>query len=314
MEKIFSVIVPVYNVEKYLDRCMNSIIKQIDDKIEIILVDDGSKDSSGDMCDRYAEKYADVKVIHQQNQGLSAARNTGIEHASGKYIYFIDSDDMIADGFFEDISSILCEYKDADIIEFKYCDEMTPGIYELIGTKKCTVVAKNTYIDELVKLKIENQICFRLYKTSLFNDIRFPIGRHFEDIAVFCKIALKSNKIIRTDYTYYIYNKTNPDSITRKTDMKTMNDLYKSENDFYEALKPYYIENALDMDYLEYKRLRMYIYICYMLYKSKRTDNELYRKLKKFLKNQKSIKLSKYKYFGWKRMILVMTLLKLDIM
>lgn len=314
MGKKFSVIVPVYNVEKYLDRCINSIVSQANDEIEVILIDDGSTDSSGSMCDVYAEKYDNIQVIHQKNQGLSAARNTGIENANGKYLYFIDSDDMIADGFFESMFDIIDRYENVDIIEFKYCREMSLGTYELSGTKEYAVLDKKNYINDLVKINIGNQIWFRLYRSILFKDIRFPIGRHYEDIPVFYKVALKSSKIIRVDYTYYIYNLTNLNSITKNIDLKTMKDLYKAANEFYDGLKTYCLDNSIDMDFLDYNRLSKYIHICYKLYQSKQTDNDLYREVKELLKKHKRIKLGKYKDFELKKMLVVMTLLKLKVM
>jgi len=107
MKKSFSIIVPVYNVEKYLDRCMSSILKQTNHDFEVILIDDGSKDSSGSICDIYAEKYENVRAIHQHNQGLSAARNTGIDNAEGNYLCFVDSDDMISESFLQDVADVL---------------------------------------------------------------------------------------------------------------------------------------------------------------------------------------------------------------
>jgi len=314
MKKSFSIIVPVYNVEKYLDRCMSSILKQTNHDFEVILIDDGSKDSSGSICDIYAEKYENVRAIHQHNQGLSAARNTGIDNAEGNYLCFVDSDDMISESFLQDVADVLHIQKNADLIEFNYCREMTPDVYELNGTRNYKVLDKKSYIEELVKIKIGNQIWFRIYKASLFNDVRFPVGRNYEDIPVFYRLALKSNKIIRIDYTYYIYNITNLESITKKTDFKTMMDLYKSTNEFYEGIKTYCLENSIDIDYLEYNVLSKYIHIFYKLYRSKQTDNDLFRELKNNIKKHKRVNLSKYKGFEWKKMLVVMALLKLRIL
>lgn len=101
MEKLVSIIVPVYNVEKYLDQCVNSLINQTYDKIEIILVDDGSKDNSGRLCDEWAKKSNKIKAVHKKNAGLGMARNTGLEHVTGNYVMFIDSDDYLAENVVE---------------------------------------------------------------------------------------------------------------------------------------------------------------------------------------------------------------------
>ena len=92
---LLSVVIPVYNVEKYLQQCVDSIINQLTDECEIILVDDGSPDGSGEICDRYANKDSRINVIHQQNGGLAAARNTGLDYARGEYVAFVDSDDYL---------------------------------------------------------------------------------------------------------------------------------------------------------------------------------------------------------------------------
>ena len=119
MGDLISVIVPVYNVEKYIKKCLDSIIYQTYKNIEIILVDDGSTDNSGIICDVYKERDKRIKVIHKKNNGVSAARNTGIENANGKWISFVDSDDWIDKNYFEiliskiynnDIDCILCCY------------------------------------------------------------------------------------------------------------------------------------------------------------------------------------------------------------
>ena len=114
MEKLVSIIVPVYNVEKYLDQCVNSLINQTYDKIEIILVDDGPKDNSGRLCDEWAKKSNKIKAVHKKNAGLGMARNTGLEHVTGNYVMFIDSDDYLAENVVEKLlEKLLTEKVDA---------------------------------------------------------------------------------------------------------------------------------------------------------------------------------------------------------
>ena len=116
MTKI-SVIIPVYNVEKYLSKCIESVLEQDFSDYEIILIDDGSTDTSGKLCDEYAENYSAIKVIHQQNKGLGGARNTGIEAAEGQYLLFVDSDDYIRDNIMTFLyDTAVCN--DSDIVAF----------------------------------------------------------------------------------------------------------------------------------------------------------------------------------------------------
>lgn len=130
----FSVIIPVYNVEKYLRECVDSILSQSFKEFEVILVDDGSKDSSGIICDEYAVKDSRVKVIHKENGGQSTARNAGFKEAQGKYIFFIDSDDFVVyNTFFEDIKN--CNNEGADIVAYRYRKYFSKENIKSVGTK-----------------------------------------------------------------------------------------------------------------------------------------------------------------------------------
>ena len=131
MENLISVIIPVYNAEKFLNKCLDSVIGQTYKNLEIILVDDGSQDDSGKICDEYAQKDNRIKVIHKENGGDSSARNTGLKMATGKYITTIDSDDWIELNAYEDMLKVLLE-KNVDIVRCGFyknygekCEEMT---------------------------------------------------------------------------------------------------------------------------------------------------------------------------------------------
>ena len=115
MEKLVSIIVPVYNVEKYLDQCVNSLINQTYDKIEIILVDDGSKDNSGKICDKFCEENSNMKVIHKKNEGLISARRIALEMSSGDYCVFCDSDDFLEKNALEELHNVISS-KNPDLI------------------------------------------------------------------------------------------------------------------------------------------------------------------------------------------------------
>ena len=210
--ELISVIVPVYNVESYVAECIESIQNQTYMNLEIILVDDGSKDMSGDICDQYAAYDERIKVIHQENGGLSAARNTGIEAANGDYISFVDSDDYIGLTLFEDMLQLLKEY-DLDIIEFTAFRDKSGDIIEGCNDGHLEIYSK----EDALRLAMHD--CFvaawsKLYKRSAIGDVRFPVGRKFEDTATSYLYVANANRVGHINRCYYYY-RLNPNSITQ---------------------------------------------------------------------------------------------------
>lgn len=214
MKKI-SVIVPVYKVEAYLERCVRSLCRQTYTNLEIILVDDGSPDRSGEMCDQMALEDPRISVVHKRNGGLSDARNAGIERAAGDYIAFLDSDDWYDPSMLK-ILYELCEKNEAGIAECSYrsyfqgrveaetkCSgmvlEMTPvqAIESNLDWKYCTVVAWN-----------------KLYRRDVIGDIRFPIGKLHEDEFTTHLFYLAAGKIMYVDLAMVNYERRNLGSIT----------------------------------------------------------------------------------------------------
>lgn len=210
--ELISVIVPVYNVESYVAKCIESIQNQSYQHLEIILVDDGSTDDSGDICDQYAAYDDRIKVIHQENGGLSAARNTGIEAANGDYIAFVDSDDYIAPNMYEDMLHILKD-NDLDILECTAFRDKNGTIIEGCNDGKLEIFDK----DDALRLAMHD--CFvaawsKLYKRSAIGDVRFPIGRKFEDTATSYLYVANSKRVGHINRCYYYYL-LNPNSITQ---------------------------------------------------------------------------------------------------
>ncbi len=184
---LISVIVPVYKVEPYLRRCLDSIVGQTYRNLEIILVDDGSPDNCGAICDEYAAKDGRIKVIHQENRGLSAARNAGLELVSGQYIGFLDSDDWIE----LDMYSYLLQN-----IE-KYCADIAVcGRNEIYKDKSVLRSWKQPELLDregglwalLANDLLQNYCCDKLFRSALWEEIRFPEGRTFEDLAVMYRL------------------------------------------------------------------------------------------------------------------------------
>lgn len=205
MAKI-SVVVPVYNIEEYLPRCIESILNQSFDDFRLILVNDGSTDRSGEICDEYKEKDFRIKVIHQENMGLSMARNVGLDSSKEEYITFIDSDDYVHKDMLKILYRTLRKYKcDISVGQFKlsYDDERIED--EELDSESITKDNRQA-VDMIVGESNANMIVAwgKLYKKSLFDNIRYPQGKYHEDEFVTYKLLYNSKRVvINTEQLYY---------------------------------------------------------------------------------------------------------------
>ncbi len=230
MKELISIIVPVYNVSGYLHRCVDSILVQTYKNLEIILVNDGSTDDSGIICDNYALIDPRIKVIHKDNGGLSSARNAGIEIAQGKYLGFVDSDDWITPDMYEHLYIILMQNQaDISISACVRCKSIQEG-NNLVLTQKTfstTIYSQEEYIKKFMKIDsqtIEYYAWNKLYKKELLTKEQYPVGKTAEDVLGTYKALLKANKIVQSDkitYFYYI----NPKSITASFSSEKASDL-----------------------------------------------------------------------------------------
>lgn len=207
---LISIVVPVYNVEKYLNRCVDSILSQSYGNIEVILVDDGSPDRCPEICDNYAQLDGRVKVVHQLNAGLSAARNAGIDSASGELIGFVDGDDWVSGDMYEVLcTGLVNSGANMSICNFRYvngdeaddCDNSNLPIKDevLIGTERI-----------IGKLSDEKNwywviACNKLFRREMFSDTRYPLGKLHEDEFVIHKLLLKCDKVACVSRALYFY-------------------------------------------------------------------------------------------------------------
>lgn len=212
---MISVIVPVYNVEKYLNRCVDSILKQTYQDIEIILVDDGSTDSSGTICDEYKKLDSRIKAVHINNSGAAKARNVGLDMVNGDYISFIDSDDWILPNFLENLFN-LCNENNCDIAKCETIDVKNENFQIENVEKNVVVYSQREIINEIYRnQKLYNvAVMNKLYKKHIFSKLRFKEGIINEDEEILCKIILNSNKIAVTNEILYCYFLSN-NSVTR---------------------------------------------------------------------------------------------------
>lgn len=213
-----SVIVPVYNVKPYLQECLDSILQQSYTKMEIILIDDGSTDGSGAICDDYARKDDRIQVIHQQNQGLSAARNRGIERATGEYLCFVDSDDYLYPNSIDTLLRLCTQYE-ADMSVCTH-DRLEGGKLYPSHPEKCASPSVEIFHGDqkmdayLRQHKITATVWGKMYAAELFREIRFPTGKLYEDAYIMHLLLHEARCIAYLPQSVYVY-RIRPDSITR---------------------------------------------------------------------------------------------------
>lgn len=208
MKPEISIIVPIYNVQEYLSKCIDSILLQTFSDLEIILVNDGSTDCSGDICDKYAEKDTRIRVLHKQNGGVSSARNAGLKLARGEYIGFVDPDDWIYKDMFMKLYNLSKEHN-SDISVCGFCREIDGVITEQQkDIENIIQMNKIESMNELFKGKLYRfSLCNKLFKKQCFQDVEFPEGMIHEDLATTYKLFNNSNKVSYTNYIGYVYVK-----------------------------------------------------------------------------------------------------------
>lgn len=202
---LISVIVPVYNVEDDLDRCVRSLVGQTYSNLEILLVDDGSEDSSGILCDQWAREDGRIRVIHKQNGGLSSARNAGIEAADGSYLGFVDSDDYVDSNMYKEMLSCFTG-KEISLVccgRFVHIgadqkEEFSSDLRKIFDKES---LFKEIFLGNLVDVSA----CDKLYRRSLFSDLRYPEGRISEDAAVILKLVDNVDQAVHVGKSFYHY-------------------------------------------------------------------------------------------------------------
>ena len=231
---LISVIVPVFNVERYVRKCLSSLKNQTMNEIEVICIDDGSTDGSGAIADEFrSDEFSIFRIIHTENRGLSAARNRGIEEARSEWIMFVDSDDWVDEKFCEIPYSAAIEHK-ADMVIF--------GPIVVKKRHKNRIVELNQLegvIDEFSAHQFGLNIAWnKLYRRSSFSDIRYPVGRNYEDSAITHILVHNANRIYLINNHLYFYL-DRKDSITHSNTVKNMMDRYIAKKELYTDLVSY---------------------------------------------------------------------------
>lgn len=229
MDELISVIVPIYNVENYLCQCLDSILQQSYKNLEIILVDDGSTDRSGEICDAYGKKDKRIRIIHKMNGGLSDARNTGLASAMGEYIAFVDSDDYIADTLYETLlekirlsgtliamCGFLAVNEDGEKIEERSSSDFTERLYT-----KQEVFERISFDDGWNFVVVWN----KLYSRKLLEQLRFPIGKLHEDQYIFCDLISACGSIYTIPQKLYFYRQRKNSIMTGIYDARRLDEV-----------------------------------------------------------------------------------------
>lgn len=232
---LISVVIPVYNVEKYLHQCLDSVIGQSYKNLEILVVDDGSTDKSGSICDAYAARDERITVYHTANQGLSAARNYALDRATGDYIAFLDSDDWLE----ADAYAILIKEAvntGADIVHFRFYQEFVNRTMESSGSRNRFVVEGAEILRSLLlKKTVSDDVWDKFYKASLFKTIRYPEGRIFEDKATTYQLVKEAVKLVfLPDCLIHYRNRNN--SLSNIHSMKSLVDYWLAYRGRFEVL------------------------------------------------------------------------------
>lgn len=247
-DPLISIVIPIYNVELYLDRCLRSIVNQTYDNLEIILVDDGSIDRCPNICDNWEKKDHRIKVIHKKNGGLSDARNSGTNIANGKYITYIDSDDWVSNYYVEMLYKTL--YKtDADIAVCNFTKTNKEIQYK---EKLCNPIVYNNLeaIREMLYQKnIDNSAWGKLYPTNLMKKMLYPTGRLYEDLFITYKVFANVSKIAYLNSSLYYYW-INPNGIMNSGFSEKIFD----EIDAVDEIVDYIEKNIPDIKYAAYSR------------------------------------------------------------
>ncbi|MCM1002749.1 MAG: glycosyltransferase [Candidatus Gastranaerophilales bacterium] len=223
-----SVIVPVYNVEKYLGKCLDSLVNQSIKDVEIICINDGSTDKSGEILNLYAQKYSQIVVLNQSNKGQSAARNLGISMAHGEYLGFVDSDDWVDLEYFEKLYAAAKKY-DCDIAcaGFKRCGKFKKSLKKSFKKERVyTNIDDKAFVDNLPD---HNYIWNKIYKRDKWN-FTFVEGRYYEDIALLIKVLYHMDNMVTVPKTYYNYRRNIGSTVTQKTP-KHKQDLLWAKNE-----------------------------------------------------------------------------------
>lgn len=231
-----SIIVPVYKVEPYIHKCVDSILNQTFTDFELILVDDGSPDNCGKICDEYAQKDERVRVIHKENGGVSSARNLGVDESAGEYISFIDPDDWIDEEMYSEVV-LYMENNEIDILCIDVCEVRESKSFVRNKFDENLFFNRKDALTKILIDEIDNSPCNKVYKKLVWEGVRFPVGRRFEDVATIYKTFYNSNKVGYMKKAFYYYLKREGSAIALSFDAQRRFENFLGYKERYEFAK-----------------------------------------------------------------------------
>lgn len=276
---LISVIIPIYNVEQYLRRCLDSIVNQTYTNLEIILVDDGSPDKCPQICDEYASRDNRIIVIHKENGGLSDARNAGLDICKGEFISFVDSDDWASLEYINELYSTIKETL-ADIAIINHKHVTTPSSIEIQKRRHIKFFSKQQALFELIAKQYQPFVVSwgKLYRKNLFNNIRFPVGKYHEDEFTSHLLISKASKITYSSkILYFYYQRSN--SITKQNHITDIIEAFENRLNFT-------ISNNLNhlVPFAASNLCWKYLNLCFQKHTSKEGFKHILKKTKKIRK------------------------------
>lgn len=299
---LISIIVPVYNVEPYFEKCIRSILSQTHENLEILLIDDGSTDASGNLCDAYGAKDSRIVVVHQPNGGQASARNRGISMAKGDYIGFVDSDDWIAPNMYEVLLSAL---------QRNGCDIAVCGRFTVKGD--AAIESQSFHLDEetvmnteeavkrfLTYRAIDSSSCDKLFKREVLKDVRYPLGYICEDVPFVFDALTRAESVVHCAKPLYYYFQRAGSTSKSAFAPKTMG-LYYNFKDVRDRCLVQFPALAKDADFLYYKNLLVLasrIAVTKGKISERQTVNQEIRKNKKAILKEKRLKKT-YRLLCW---------------
>ena len=245
-----SIIVPIYNTSQYLPECIDSILNQTYQNFEVILINNGSTDNSGEICDKYAETDSRIKVIHKKNGGQSSARNMGLDIASGEYITFVDSDDMLSLNTLSSNMYLLNNNNNIDILQYPISKNIKSLSNSNHSTKFEVVIERteSLYQAWLQNKTITNYVCNKIFKRNIFNNLRFKEGIYYEDRHLMCDILAKCNKLAISYNGCYFYRTHEQQNTQQKYSEKILNSLITADLHIVESVKSYASLNGIQIE------------------------------------------------------------------